>query len=376
MAQFLGQLNHNEHYQNLYNAIINIQTYADNFVKGGSPLVAMAREEGSQYGDTKLYIAVDILNSYDWLDENNVANNNLLARDYAQEPEVQEIVINQFRQIALTLNPYMEKRAFATEGAFASFTSVLTQMITDTKRIYEEKLVHSFIGTNRAEGTKQNITLTATPGDLEGEAAARYEAQNIARTLADLYVALANAGRDFNDLGNYRSFSKDDLVVVWNASHVNKITKVDLPTLYHSTGLIDSFKYQLPADFFGTVKTTGGTVPSGSANTTIRSLVEKDYNPDGMSRKDPNYVKSLHIMPGDLIPAGQSYEAYEAYEEDAKVVCKVYHKKSIPLLSSFNVSTSFFNEKSLETNKYLTWGYNTLENLDNYPFITISAPQA
>lgn len=374
MAQFLGQLNHNEHFNSLFNAIINVQTFADNFVKKGSPLVSMAREEGSQYGDTKVFIAVDILRSYDWLDENNVADNNLLARDYSQEPDTQEIVINQFRQIALTLNPYMTKRAFASEGSYAAFTAVLTQMITETKRIYEEKMVHTFIGTNRADGTLQNITLTATPSDLEGEAAARYEAQNIARTIADLYVKLANASRDFNDLGNYRSYDKEDLVVVWNAEHVNKITKMDLPTMFNSTGLIDGFKYQLPADFFGTLKTSDGTVPGSSANTTIRSFVEKDYNT--VAPKDPAYVKSLHIMPGDLIPAGKEYKAYEAYEEDPKVVCKIYHRKSIPLMSSFNVASSFYNAKSLETNRYLTWGFNTLENLDNYPFITISAAQA
>lgn len=375
MAQFLGQLNHNEHFNSLFNAIINVQTFADNFVKKGSPLVSMAREEGSQYGDTKVFVAVDILRSYDWLDENNVADNNLLARDYSQEPDTQEIVINQFRQIALTLNPYMTKRAFASEGSYAAFTAVLTQMITETKRIYEEKMVHSFIGTNRASGTLQNITLTdVSSGVDDPEAAARMDAQNIARTLADLYVNLANASRDYNDLGNYRSYDKEDLVVVWNAAHVNKITKMDLPTMFNSTGLIDGFKYQLPATFFGTVKTTGATIPSSSTNTTIRSLVEKDYNT--VAPKDPTYVKSLHIMPGDLIPAGQAYEAYEAYEEDPKVVCKIYHKKSIPLMSSFNVATSFFNAKSLETNRYLTWGFNTLENLDNYPFITISAAQA
>lgn len=374
MAQFHGQLNHNEHFATLFNFIINVQTFAKNIAKKGAPLVNMARVEGSQYGDTKVYVATDILRSYDWLDENNVANNNLLARDYAPDPETQTITINQFRQIALTLNPYLQKRAFKDEGSYADFTAVLSQWVSETKRVFEEKLFHSFIGTNKATGTLQNITLPAVEGDT-AEETARLEAQTLAREIADLYVKLADASRDFNDLGNYRSFDKEDLVVVWNAEHVNKITKMDLPTIFNSEGLIDGFKYTLPGKYFGNIKTAGGTVPSGSANTTIRSLVEKDYNGD-KSMKDPTYVKSLHIFPGDLIPAGQAYNAYEAYEEDAKVVCKIYHKDSVPLMSSFSVATSFFNPKSLEENRYLTWGYNTLESLDNFPFITISAAKA
>lgn len=271
------------------------------------------------------------------------------------------------------MDNYLSKRAWGTEGAFSSFNSVMLGWIGETKRIYEAKLFNTFIGTNTADGTAQNITLTATPSDLEGEAAFRYEAQNIARTMADLYVALADAGRDYNDLGNYRSFAKGDMVVVWNSEHVNKITKLDLPTVFHKD-LDLTFKHVLPAKYFGTVKTVGATIPSGSTNTTIRSLVEADYNTVAPSHE--NYVKSLHIFPGDLIPAGQSYEAYEAYEEDPTVICKVYHKNAVPFMSAFEVGTSFFNAKSLTENRYLTWGYNTLENLANYPFITIKAPVA
>lgn len=371
MATFLGQLNSNEIFAALYNMIISQQVFADNISDTGSELVNMAKVDGSLYGDQKLFYATDILGSTEW--GNDAEAMNLLALHRPMAPEVQAIVLDQFRQISLTVDNYLSKRAWGTEGAFSSFNSVMLGWIGETKRIYEAKLFNTFIGTNTADGTAQNITLTAVPSDYEGEAAARYEAQNIARTLADLYVALADAGRDFNDLGNYRSFAKEDMVVVWNSKYVNAITKLDLPTVFHKD--IDlSFKHSLPAKYFGTIKTTGATVPSGSANTTIRSLVEKDYNTVAPDHED--YVKSLHIFPGDLIPAGKSYEAYEAYEEDSKVVCKVYHKRAVPFMSAFEVGTSFFNPKSLTENRYLTWGYNTLENLANYPFITISAPTA
>lgn len=370
MAQFLGQLNSNEIFAALYNMIISQQVFADNIATTQSELVNMAKVDGSLYGDQKLYYSTDILGSDEW--GNDAEALNLLALHRPAAPDVQAIVLDQFRQISLTVDNYLSKRAWGTEGAFSSFNSVMLGWIGETKRVYEAKLFNAFIGTNTANGTAQNITLTFTAGDT-AEETARLEAQTIAKTLANLYVALADAGRDYNDNGNYRSFAKEDMVVVWNAEYVNEITKMDLPTIFHDD-LDLSFKHMLPAKYFGTIKTVGATVPSGSANTTIRSLVEKDYNV--VKRDDPAYVKSLHIFPGDLIPAGQAYAAYEAYEEDSKVICKVYHKNAVPFMSAFEVGTSFFNAKSLTENRYLTWGYNTLENLDNYPFITISAATA
>ena len=371
MATFLGQLNSNEIFAALYNMIISQQVFADNISTTQSELVDMAKVDGSLYGDQKLYYATDILGSDEW--GNDAEATNLLALHRPSAPDCQAIVLDQFRQISLTVDNYLSKRAWGTEGAFSSFNSVMLGWIGETKRIYEAKLFNSFIGTNTADGTKQNITISLPTSD-DPEKQARLEAQTIARELADLYVELADAGRDYNDLGNYRSFAQKDMVVVWSAPYVNSITKMDLPTVFHKEGLIDGFKHSLPAKYFGDVKTTGATLPSGSANTTIRSLVEKDYNTVAPSHE--NYVKSLHIFPGDLIPAGQAYEAYEAYEEDSTVVCKVYHKNAVPFMSAFEVGTSFFNPKSLTENRYLTWGYNTLENLTNYPFITIKTAQA
>lgn len=372
MAQFLGQLNSNEIFAALYNMIISQQVFADNISDTASELVNMSKVDGSLYGDQKLYYATDILGSSEW--GNDAEATNLLALHRPSAPEVQSIILDQFRQISLTVDNYLSKRAWGTEGAFSDFTSVIQGWIGETKRIYEAKLFNTFIGTNTAQSTAQNRTI-ALPTDDNAEAENRLQAQTIARELADLYVALADAGRDFNDLGNYRSFSKDDMVVVWNAAYVNKINKMDVPTIFHKEGLMDdAFTHALPAKYFGTIKTTGATIPSSGANLTIRTLVEKDYNTVPPSH--PNYVKSMHIFPGDLIPSGQTYEAYEAYEEDSTIIFKMYHKNSVPFMSAFETGTSFFNPKSLTENRYLTWGYNTLESLENYPFITVKAIQA
>jgi hypothetical protein len=173
---------------------------------------------------------------------------------------------------------------------------------------------------------------------------------------------MTDVSRDFNAYGNLRSYNEDEIKIVWNAKWLNKITKLDLPTIFNVEGLMDKFKDKLPARYFGEVVLVAGTVASGNPDK-IRALVEKDYVVGG---------KTYHLFPGDLLPDGAAYTGSEVYKEYENVICKVYVKLP-PYMSAFEVGTSFFNPKSLTENHYLTWGHNTLETLKNYPFITVRA---
>ena len=42
-------------------------------------------------------------------------------------------------------------------------------------------------------------------------------------------------------------------------------------------------------------------------------------------------------------------------------------------MTAFETGTEFFNPRSLTETHYLIWGYNNLEHLKNYPFITAKA---
>lgn len=394
MPAFSGQLNANEIFAALYNMIISQEVRADNVAGTFSSLVDKARVDGSMYGDTKLYYSPDVLKSRDWLGDNEAAN--LLNINRPAAPEVQAIELDVFRQIDITVDNYLSKRAWIDEGAFASFNSVMLGMIRTTKRVYDATIYNAYIGTAVSLAAKGVVTVTPITGtdtssaDIEG--ANRIYAETVAQKLADLFVELRDVSRDFNDYGQLKSYNLDDLVVVWNSAKVNKIKKVDLPTMFHKEGLVDKFEEEiLPARYFGTVITasnvstysdstpttgkpltssTGVYVPGiNNANGRVYSLVEKEVTVSGTS---------YHVFAGDEIPqnatvlaTGGNFDYGEVAINDAKIICKVMHKRSVPFMSAFEVGTSFFNGRSLTENHYLTWGHNTLEYLKSYPFIVV-----
>lgn len=345
MPNFTGTLRPNEIFGALFNMIISQQVFADNVKGTYSTLVDKARVDGTLYGDTKLYYATDALQSYAWEDDAEAAN--LLELNRPDAPECQAIVIDKFRQIRLTVDDYLSKRAWGTEGAFSSFTSIMKGWIRDTKKIYDSTIYNAYIGTAVAEGEGQNQTLTLVADTNDGLQYAEF--------LANLLVELKDVSRDFNDYGYIRSYDESDLMVVWNAKFYNSIKKIDLPVIFHNEGLVSEFDQEvLPARYFGTVN-AAQTAGDGS---TVRSLIEQ-------------VIGSNHYFAGDLIKEGDTAPAGTSYTEAQDIAFKVIHKRSVPYMSAFEVGTSFFNPRSLTTNHYLTFGHNTIEYLKNYPFITV-----
>lgn len=376
MAQYHGQLNANEIFGSIFNMIISQQVFSDNIYETKSTLADMSRIDGTLYGDTKLYYSTDVLKSFPWM--NDAEAQNLLKLHRPEDPECQSITIDVFRFIPLTVDYYLTKRAWSTENAFSQFNSMMLAWMRDTKRVYDATLFNSFVGTHQAGleddgvGAKQNLSIPLPPetegvDDYNTEAHLRLVAQIIATAMADLIVDLEDVTRNYNDYGNLRSYNAEDLVYVWNAAWVNKIRKLELPTIFHKDDLIDKFaQHTLPARYFGNVNRTGGN--TGGTNITVRSLIEKDYNT--VEPHQPGYDAKKHIFPGDLLPSNVAYESGETYNEDSNIVFKVYHKNSIPFMTGFSTGTEFFNPRSLSETHFLIWGYNNLEHLKNYPFVT------
>ena len=351
-------LNPNEIMGSIANMIISQEVFADNIGKHQT-LVDKARVDGSLFGDKKLYYATDVLVSHAWGNDSEAAN--LLALDRPGEPEVQDITLDVFRQIRLTIDNYLSKRAWSTEGAFSSFQSVMLGWMRETKRVYDGTLYNVYIGTTETSVGSQAQTVdlgTGTGHPLEGLVgveAAQMKAMLIAQALANLIVEMGDYSRDFNDYGFLRSYANEKIKVIWNSKFVNEIRKVDLPTIFHKEGLVDKFEEEvLPARYFGTIQASAHTSLAGE-----RAAYELE-------------IGTAHYFPGDVIATGSSVPANGSYVEDADVICKICVKLP-PYMSAFEVGTSFFNPRSLTENHYLTFGHNTIEYLKNYPFITVKA---
>lgn len=370
-------LNSNEIFGSIANMIISQEVFADNLGKHQT-LVEKARVDGGLFGDKKLYYATDVLESAAW--GNDAEATNLLALARPADPEVQDITLDVFRQIRLTVDEYLSKRAWADEGAFAQFNAVMLGWMRETKRVYEGTLYNVFIGTTVTTEGKQSVSVDLGTGsghplyNLSGVEKEQMEAMLIAQALADLFVEMGDYSRDFNDYGFLRSYGEEAIKVVWNSKFVNKMRKVDLPTIFHKEGLVEKFEEDvLPARYFGRAvaasdigegKIIGADGAYDSTKGTLRAKAEFDYN-------------NKHYFPGDALATSGTYvavvgglEASQVYIEDADVICKVLVKLP-PIMSAFESGTSFFNARSLTETHYLTWGMNTLEYLKNYPFITV-----
>ena len=383
-------LNANEIYASLFNMIISEQVFADNIKGKNSKLVNEAKAEVGLFGDSKNYWSTDVLKSHAWGNDSEATN--LLALDRGPAPKGQRIVIDVFRQIRLTTDQYLSKRGWMGEGSFGQFISVMKGWISETKKVYDETTYNAFIGTNEssADVSEVDINLTTALSGLSGVEKDQKTAMEIAKGLANLFDDLGDVSRKYNAYKFLRSYSEDDIKIVWNKKYINQIRKVDLPTIFHKDGLMDKFnEYSLPSRYFGTKLTTTNistysdstpapgkpidsddssyTPGSNNANGTVRTLYEVDVTVGGVD---------YHLFAGDEIPsgatvkAGGDFELGTVYIEDATVICKVMTKLP-PYMSAFEVGTSFFNARSLTENSYLTFGHNTLEQIIDSAYVTV-----
>ena len=379
MGTFSGSLNANEIFGALYNMIISQEIYADNIE--GEDLVDKAKVDGSLYGDTKLYYSTDALYSSEWGNDSEATN--LLAINRPKAPECQAIVLNVFRQIEVTVDNYLSKRAWIDEGAFATFNSVILGWLSDTKKIYDGTTYNVFMGTHVSGATINTIEVDlSADGNSAGE--------NLGLAVANLFSKLNDYSRDYNDYKHIRKYAKSRIKILWNSKYLNTVKKIDLPSIFHNEELEKSFVGDdMVEKYWGTIitasnkstysastPTTGKPINSDddtyvpgtdNANGCLRAVVEKTVTVGGTA---------YHVFPGEEIPAGATikasgnFELGEVYIQEDYFIAKVYIKLP-PYMSAFQVGTSFFNPKSLSENHYLTFGHNTIEHLKNYPFITL-----
>ena len=397
--------NANELFSSLGNMIISQWVESQNVSKGGKSLLSVFKTDGSLYGDSKFFYATEALKSVKWT-QDSVDALNLLATHRPADPKVQKVVLDEFRQIQLTTDSVLSKRAWSDEGTFSMFTTVLIGWMGDTKYIYDESVINCAVGVTSTSVGRQAQTVdftTLTSSASTQEEANRLCAQAIAKKAADIIADLESVrnGKFYNDYGFRRKYDRSQFITVWNVDALNNVLKIDLPTIFHNADLekIVGDPYTLPKEYFGTIITasnvstySAGTPAAGkpidsddgaytpgsnNANGMICSLIETDITVGG---------NDYHLMPGDEIPAGTVIAAStgagkmvygDIYIVDSSVLFKIIHKDAFKYMSAFETMSEFWNAKNLSTNRYLTFGYSnpfstTGIRLLNYPLITVT----
>lgn len=387
-AQFTGTLNTNEFYSSLYNMIRLMETYADSLSGLDGSLASEWRQDGGMFNDTSVYTSMDIISSRVW-DPNDT---NVLAPEMRVKPYQEKITVDKKRQIGLYNEEYLSKRAWMAPENFFAFQSVVNAQVSKTKRLYDALKCNVYAGTTESAVGQQTQTITFQTGATQEETN-RLEAQDIAKKIADVFVGLEDATREYNDREFMDAFNKGDFKIIWNADFFNKVLYTDLPTIYHKEDLIKNGKV-LPGRFFGNIHVASATA-DGSND---RALDEYKIRVDANGDYDAAGTAIKNVYPGDLLPQGTPivapstaettgvgnftidgksyaltyYSTVHAYAVDAKKICKIVHKNAVKFLSSFQTETEFWNPKALSTNRYLTWMFADPERLSYLPYVSIN----
>lgn len=387
-------LNQNKITAALFNMIISQQVFDSKVAS--TELADRFRVDGTLFGDTKLYHSFDIGSPEDWLDDQEATN--LLALNRNKSGKTQSITMGVYKMISITIDQYLSKQAFMGEGTFAEYTSFLTGSLRKIKRVYDRSLINNKIGTLKPSTPRCDITII-TPKGATVEETNRLEAQTVASELVVLKADLEDNSRDFNALGYLRSYSSDELIAVWNVKAHAKITKLDLPTIFHKD--IDAKggfrEYDLPEKWFGEPATVDLTLPEAApANVTNRILVSGWYDvvsDTTITLVHKPTVNTVFLWAGDAVPfKGQKYtdnvrkvdvtvtattlpsEYY--YTVDPTIAFVLVHASALPFMSGFETGTEFWNARSLTSNHYLIFGHNNLEFLEEYPRIRVKVKTA
>lgn len=389
-------LNQNKVTSALFNMIISQQVFDSSVAS--TELADMFRVDGTLFGDKKLYYSFDYGTPEDWLGDSEAPD--LLKLNRNKSAKIQSIEMGVYKIISITTDRYLSKQAFSREGTFAEYTSFLLGSLRKIKRVYDRSLINVTLGTLSPSTDKCKLDIV-TPKGTTIEETNRLEAQTLARTLAIFKTNIEDNSRDYNKFGFLRSYDINDMVAVWNVEKETKITKLDLPTIFHTDinpkGGFN--EYRLPKKWFGDVATAelnletekntdnkNRILQSGwyDVSDTYVTLVPK---PD---EEEPS--NTIYLWAGDEVPyTGQVYEdfvrktnvtvistkmkenTYYIVNEDIAFV--LVHKSALPYMSGFETGTEFWNSRSLTNNNYLIFGHNNLEFLEEYPRIKVTIKQ-
>ena len=221
-------LNQNTITNALFNMIISQQVFDSK--TASTELANKFKVDGTLFGDTKLYHSFDIGSPETWLNDGEAPD--LLKLNRNKSGKTQTITMGVYKMISITIDYYLSKQAFMNDGTFSEYTSFLTGSLRKIKRVYDRALINVAVGTMKPSTTRCDITIE-TPVGATIEETNRLEAQTIAKEMVILKAELEDNNRDFNALNYLRSYPANEFIAIWNVNWHAKLTKLDLPTIFH-----------------------------------------------------------------------------------------------------------------------------------------------
>jgi len=405
----------------LFNMIISQRVFDSGVAS--TEIADMFKVDGTLYGDTKLYHSFDIGAPEKWLNDAEAAD--LLKLNRNKSGVTQSIVMKIYQMIWITTDQYLSKQAFMLEGTFAEYTSFLKGSLRKIRKVYDNAIIKSKIGTLDPSTDACDITVT-TPRGSTLEEQNRLSAQYLAARMKVLKADLEDNNRKYNKLDYLRAYNPEELVAFWNVEQSAKITMIDLPTIFHKDFGADKpvmRQYELPQKWFGraledsdgtylaaaspagycvsltTHNYSGTTITAWSGGTlrikesgwyalnTIANTPIKSDKP--VLRYNNTDYNCVYLWAGDEVPKGGTvikdyargttvtvndhiaWYVDDLYEEDPSIAFVLLHKEALPYMSGFEVGTEFWNGRSLTSTNYLIFGHNELEFLEEYPRIRV-----
>lgn len=205
-------LNQNEFVEDILNLVVQVRTNKTTEGTRVNELIDAFYGDTVEYGDSKGYISVDTLSASDYSKQSSLLQVN--------EPTMDEqfLTTTDRKKVAVTINRYLMKGAFANEGSLSECLAVIESMLEKTKIIYTyKKIVSAFEGYTPAKATQRlDVNLIDTTGMTGSELTETKKANAIAlyEAIRNLSLAMQTPSRDYNDLGFEEMYNADDLVFV------------------------------------------------------------------------------------------------------------------------------------------------------------------
>lgn len=228
-------LNQNEFLANLSNLIV--ETRINRTVDGRriNDLIDSALVDATPYGDGRMHITVDTLTVNEYSETSSILTN--------RKPTVDEQVISTTDRkfVAVTLNRWLMKGAFANEYSLAEAIGAIEEMLQKTKDIYMyKKIVSAYEGwVPTLETQTQTIAIADTSALTGAELVEgnKANALTIYEAIKRLSLAMQTPSRKYNDLGFEEMYNADDLVFIVNGKYESLINTYAIASLLNSDKL-------------------------------------------------------------------------------------------------------------------------------------------